>query len=142
MNLSLRTTAKCEQSTLLSWLHKKCCSCCSLKYFSNALVRDCTALDILIGANLLTYFLALLSRDGLEFHFGQFFDRLPIVAEVALASNENDGQTFAEVEDFTDPLPITSVAGLWNNLAKAVRTFSGTLSRLIGESMAKQMRIT
>jgi hypothetical protein len=142
MNLSLRTTAKCEQSALLSWLHKKCCSCCSLKYFPNALIRDCTALDILIGANLLTYFLALLSQDGLLSCSGQFFDRLHIVAEVALASNENDGQAFAEVEDFTDPLSITLVAELWNNLPKEIRAVSCTLSRLSGESMAKQMRIT
>jgi hypothetical protein len=94
MNLSLRMTAKCEQSTLLSWLHKKCCSCYSLKYFPNALVRECAALGILIDPNLLTYFPALLSRDELLARFGQFFDRLPIGAEVAFASNENDEQTF------------------------------------------------
>ena len=58
---------------------------------------DCAALDILIGANLLSYFLALHHRDGLLARFGQFFDRLPFVAEVVFASNENDGQTFAEV---------------------------------------------
>jgi len=48
MNLSLRTTAKCEQSMLPSWLWKKCCCYYSLKYFPNTLVRDCTALGILI----------------------------------------------------------------------------------------------
>jgi hypothetical protein len=63
------------------------------------------------------------------------------VAEIVLATNEDDRETLAEVEDFRDPL--SGHVRYQTYQAQMVRfTFSWTLSRESGESMAKQIRMT
>lgn len=41
---------------------------------------------------------------GLLRGFGELLDSLRIVTKIALAADENDGETLAEVQDFGDPL--------------------------------------
>ena len=36
----------------------------------------------------------------------QFLNRLGVVSEILLATNEDDGETLAEMQDFGDPLKI------------------------------------
>ena len=46
----------------------------------------------------------LLGGDGLLRGLCELLDGLRIVTEIALAADENDGKTLAEVKDFGDPL--------------------------------------
>ena len=49
----------------------------------------------------------------------QFLDRLLVVAEIFLATDENDGKALAEMEDFRDPLwvKITILASISCNFS-------------------------
>ena len=96
-------------------------SCGVFEYFADTLVRLCRALEILLGANLLTDILGLgvvleavpmkttaatylLRSDGLLGRLVQLLNGLLVEAQILLAANKDDGQALAEVQDFGDPL--------------------------------------
>jgi len=106
-------------------------------------------LEILVGVNLLSHFFALLWGNWFLGGLMQFLNGLRIVPEVLLASNEDNRKALAEMENFRDPLVCHHASA---NIYKSPHiissksdiggTFSCTLSRESGESMAKQMRMT
>jgi len=49
----------------------------------------------------------LLRRHGLLRGLVQLFNRLLVVSKILLASNEDNGEALAEVQDFGDPLSST-----------------------------------
>lgn len=55
----------------------------------------------------------LLRGDGLLVDPAKFFDGLRIRPQVFLTTNEDDGQVRAEVQDFSDPLFLHVVEGIW-----------------------------
>jgi len=73
---------------------------------------------------------------------------LLVIPEVFLESDEDDGDSLAEMEDFADPLFFCCVSTgkvRWRVVRYVVGcllTFSCTLSSESGESMAKQMSAT
>jgi hypothetical protein len=83
----------------------------------------------------------LLHCDGLLRGLVQLLNSLRVKSQILLATDEDDWESRAEMQHFGNPLPNWSV-----NTAEYVdvmsRTFSCTLSRESGESMAKQMRMT
>jgi hypothetical protein len=72
----------------------------------------------------------------------QLFDSLRIEAQIFLAADENDWETAAEVKDFRDPLSSICQSLAFANCGVKRQTFSWTLSKESGESIAKQMRMT
>lgn len=107
-----------------------------LEDLADTVTRLGRALDVALGANLLGDSKTLLARDGTLVHAGKVLDGLGVVAQVLLASNENDGEAVAEVEHLRDPL-----RRLVKHASKGP-AFSWTLSSESGESIAKQMRMT
>ena len=71
----------------------------------------------------------------------ELLNGLLVVTEILLAANEDDGEALAEMQDFGDPLELVLAKG-GKGRSVRLRTFSWTLSRESGESMAKQIRIT
>jgi hypothetical protein len=80
----------------------------------------------------------LFRRHGLLAGLVQLLDGLCVESEILLAAHQDDGQARAEVQHLGDPLGEVSGCGE----ERARQTFSCTLSRESGESMAKQMRMT
>lgn len=94
---------------------------CVLKDLPDAFVGLGRALDVLLGSNLVldlsrldacqqlsaikegpsTY---LILSDGCLRGLVKLFDRLRVVSEILLASDENNGQALAEMKDLGDPL--------------------------------------
>jgi hypothetical protein len=73
----------------------------------------------------------------------QLRSRLGVAAQILLASDKDNGQTFAKVVHLADPLPAeTESSQPPVTRENDRRTFSWMLSSESGESMAKQMRIT
>jgi hypothetical protein len=75
----------------------------------------------------------------------QLLNGLLVEAQILLATNEDDGQALAEVQNLGDPLRegvSRAVVDGGSQRRGVQRTFSWTLSRESGESMAKQMRMT
>jgi hypothetical protein len=78
----------------------------------------------------------------------QFLNGLLVVPKVLLASNEDNRKALAEMENFRDPLVYHHAsADIYKSPYTISKsdiggTFSCTLSRESGESMAKQMRMT
>jgi hypothetical protein len=125
----------------------------SLEHLAHALSRLGRALDVAGGADALADLLSLgwlamarrrrasahlFRRHGLLAGLVQLLDGLGIESEILLAAHQDDGQAGAEVQHLGDPLREVSRCGG----GRARRTFSCTLSRESGESMAKQMRMT
>jgi len=75
-----------------------------LENFTNALVGFGRALEILVGADLLSDFLSLFRGNRLLAGLVKFFNSLLVVAEILLTTDENDGQALAEVKNLRDPL--------------------------------------
>jgi hypothetical protein len=75
-----------------------------LKHLANTLVGLGRALEVLVGADLLTDLLTLFGRHGLLAGLAKLLDRLLVVSQILLAANENDGETLAEVKDLRNPL--------------------------------------
>ena len=75
-----------------------------LKHLANTLAGLGGALEVADGADLLSDGHALLGRDGALAGLAELLDNLGVVAEILLASDEDDGQVLAEVEHFRDPL--------------------------------------
>lgn len=95
-----------------------------LEDLTDTIVGSCGALEVLVGTDLLGDVLALgrrlapasiavtlgravpylLLADGGLRGLGELLNHLSVVAEIDLASNENDGETLAEVKDFGNPL--------------------------------------
>jgi hypothetical protein len=92
-----------------------------LEYLPDTLVCLCGALKVLLGANLLTDILGLMSMlaeplvggpadtDLLWGHrllggLVQLLNRLLVEAQILLAANQDDGQALAEVQNLGDPL--------------------------------------
>ena len=93
-----------------------------LKHFSHTFVRLCGALEVLLGANLLTDFLGLgllvschvvngyarctdlFRRNGLLRGLVELLNGLLVVTQILLAADEYDGEALAEVQDLGDPL--------------------------------------
>ena len=73
-------------------------------------------------------------------------DGFRVVSEILLATNKNNWQAIAEMEDLRDPLRrynmLTFLFLKGTCYRSRVRTFSWTLSRESGESTAKQIKIT
>lgn len=83
----------------------------------------------------------LLHRDWLLRGLVQLLDSLWVKSQILLASDKDDWEPRAEMQHFGDPLPNWSVWAAGK--AHVTRqTFSCTLSRESGESMAKQIRMT
>ena len=83
--------------------------------------------------------------DRLLRSFVQLFNCLRVVTEILFASNQNNGQALAKMQDFRDPLKVICQNPFtWLDAANigAGHTFSCTLSKESGESTAKQMRMT
>jgi hypothetical protein len=117
-----------------------------LEDLANTLVGLGRALEVLVGLDLLADLLTLLRRDGLLASLPQLLDGLLVVSEILLASDEDDRQALAEVKNLGDPLSqgnkrVSIMTGTVRGGTR-LHTFSWTLSRESGESIAKQMRIT
>ena len=65
-----------------------------------------------------------------------------VTPDVLLATDEDDGETTAEVLDLGDPLKCNLSHETKDKGGLRKRTFSCTLSKESGESTAKQMRMT
>lgn len=70
----------------------------------------------------------------------QLLNGLLVETQIPLATDEDDGQSLAEVQDLGNPLFDCQYVMRPEQMGR--RTFSWTLSRESGESMAKQMRMT
>lgn len=84
--------------------------------------------------------------DGRLAGLAEFLNRLWVEAEILLAANQDLGDIRAEVMYFRAPLLAESCQRTCGKkcapVAKARLTFSPTLSRESGESMAKQIKMT
>ncbi len=95
----------------------------SLEHLTDAFVGSCRALEVLVSADLLADFLTLRASqnfgsencslcsgpylfraDGPLGCLVQLLDCLGVVAKILFASNEDDGETLAEVKNFRNPL--------------------------------------
>jgi hypothetical protein len=78
----------------------------------------------------------------------ELFNRLLVVTQILLATDEDDGETAAEMKNFGDPLDLIEHVSVVAYLEIGKRriggnsTFSWTLSRESGESTAKQIKMT
>jgi hypothetical protein len=61
-------------------------------------------LKVLVGTNLLANLLTLLGRNGLLARLTELLLNLGVVSQILLATDEDDGETLAEVKNFRDPL--------------------------------------
>ena len=88
----------------------------------------------------------LLGSNGLLAGLVELFNGLLIVTQILLATNEDDGETAAEMKNFGDPLCLRHVSAVsYLEIGKRIggnSTFSWTLSRESGESTAKQIKMT
>jgi hypothetical protein len=105
--------------------YQKRCSGCPLEDFPYTLSGSATALHVVLGANLLSHSLSLKRDDDmsvLKEIFGalrktyllradgplptgsQVLNSLGVVPQIQLASDQDDRQAVAEVQDFGDPL--------------------------------------
>ena len=90
----------------------------------------------------------LFGGNGLLAGLAKLFNSLGVIAQILLASDEDDGKALAEVHDLGNPLQDTHANmddvsdAFKHNGRNSERTFSCTLSRESGESTAKQMRMT
>lgn len=94
----------------------------SLEDLADTVVGSCGALQVLVGTDLLPNLLTLLEKlatvvdapgtrstyllrgDGLLRSLVQLFDGLGVETKILLATDQDDGETLAEVEDLGDPL--------------------------------------
>lgn len=114
----------------------------SLEHFPNTLTSLGTALDVALRSNLLGDGHTLGPGNRPLVHPGKILDSLAIVAEILLARHKDDWETLTEVKDLGNPLRTRVSVASRRRAATKGRTFSCTLSRESGESMAKQMRMT
>jgi len=89
----------------------------------------------------------LFRRDRLLASFTELLNSLGVVAQILFAADQNDRETLAEMEDLGNPLQaVHMLAASHHRLSSCTvgdqLTFSCTLSRESGESIAKQIRIT
>ena len=93
----------------------------------------------------------LLSSDGALRGLVQLLNGLGVVAQILLTTNQDDGETLAEVENLGNPLSNRVSIDSRNEQPNRMLleyskfqapTFSWTLSSESGESTAKQIRIT
>lgn len=75
-----------------------------LKYLMDTFASPGRALEVLVGANLLSDLLTLLGRDRLLARLTKLLDGLRVVSEILLATNKNDRKTLAEVKNLGNPL--------------------------------------
>lgn len=105
-----------QNSTLFglasSVLHHEGSASGMLKDFLDTLVGFGRALEVLLGTNLLSNGLTLVSGDWALGSSLELLNGLGIVTEIGLAANENDGDALAEVQDFGDPLLLDVVKGI------------------------------
>jgi hypothetical protein len=116
-----------------------------LEDLTNALVRLGGALKVLVGADLLANLLTLLGRNRLLASLPQLLNSLLVVTQILLASNEDDRQTLAEVQNLGDPLLLNVVEGVrrvdseadQNDMRVGVRERAKTVVILLASSIPK-----
>jgi len=87
-------------------------TCSVLEHLADTLIRLGRALKVFVGINLLADFITLLRGNWLLGGLVKLFDGLLIVTKILLASNEDDGETLAEMKDLRDPLLLNVVEGI------------------------------
>lgn len=117
--------------------HLKSVSGSSLEDLSHALASLGRALHVTLRSNLLRNSETFWSRHRSLVHSGKILHRLWVVSKILLASDQDDRQALAKVQDLGNPLRNESVV-----VGGLKRTFSWTLSNESGESMAKQIKMT
>jgi hypothetical protein len=89
----------------------------------------------------------LFRRDGLLAGFAELLNGLGVVAQILFAADQDDRETLAEVKNLRNPLQAVPMLAAGRHRLSSCTvgdqlTFSCTLSRESGESIAKQIRIT
>jgi len=83
-----------DDALLLVWLlGQESCTRGMLKHLTNTLIGLCRTLEVLVSTNLLADFLTLLGGNRLLAGLVKLLDRLLIVSQILLATNEDDRKT-------------------------------------------------
>jgi hypothetical protein len=120
-------------------------ACGMLENLTDTLVGLGGALKVLVGADLLANLLTLLGRNRLLASLPQLLNSLLVVTQILLASNEDDRQTLAEVQNLGDPLLLNVVKGVrrvnseadQNDMRVGVRERAKTVVILLASSIPK-----
>jgi len=83
-----------------------------LKHLSYALVRLGRALEVLLGTNLLANILGLFWSHGLLGGLVKLLNCLLVEAQVLFATDQDNGETLAEVQNLGNPLLLDVVKGI------------------------------
>lgn len=75
-----------------------------LKDLTNTVAGSGRALQVLVGSDLLSNSLSVLSGNRLLVGCPQGLDGVGVVSQIVLAADQDDGETRAEVHDLRDPL--------------------------------------